>query len=113
MRVSSILIGVGLRASLALSADGAEKTNYPQPRFPSYLKPPKLIEGIMPFALAARYGEPNDVLGDNSAAHIPGISAPGRYEDYAKDPWKTATAVMKKIDDGSYEYFYPQVKAKK
>ena len=64
-------------------------------------------------ALASRYGEPNDVLGDDWAAHIPGISAPGRYEDYAKDPWKTATTVMKKIDDGSYEYFYPAVKGKK
>src|ERR1700752_2002883 len=31
----------------------AEKTKYPAPRFPSYLKPPKSIEDIMPFARAA------------------------------------------------------------
>src|SRR5437870_9961996 len=31
----------------------AEKANYPAPRFPSYLKPPKSIDDIMPFALAA------------------------------------------------------------
>ena len=32
---------------------GAEKTNYPAPRFPSYVKPPKSIDDIMPFARAA------------------------------------------------------------
>src|SRR5215510_4212835 len=31
----------------------AEKTTYPSPRFPSYLKPPKNIEDIMPYARAA------------------------------------------------------------
>jgi hypothetical protein len=31
----------------------AEKANYPAPRFPSYLKPPKSIDDIMPFARAA------------------------------------------------------------
>jgi hypothetical protein len=64
-------------------------------------------------ALASRYGEPNDILSDDWSPHLPGINAPGRYEDYAKDPWKTLTAVMKKIDRGNYEYFYPPVKSKK
>ena len=31
----------------------AEKTTYPSPRFPSYLKPPKNIDDIMPYARAA------------------------------------------------------------
>jgi len=31
----------------------AESGKYPPPRFPSYLKPPKSIEDIMPFARAA------------------------------------------------------------
>ena len=61
-------------------------------------------------ALASRYGDPNDVLSDDWAPYLPGINAPGRYEDYAKDPWKTVAAVMKKIEDGSYEYFYPAPK---
>jgi hypothetical protein len=61
-------------------------------------------------ALASRYGDPNEVLSDDWAPYLPGINAPGRYEDYAKDPWKTVTQVMKKIEDGNYEYFYPPVK---
>src|ERR687895_743604 len=32
---------------------GAEKGSYPPPRFPSYLKPPKSVEEIMPYARAA------------------------------------------------------------
>jgi hypothetical protein len=63
-------------------------------------------------ALASRYGDPKELLGDDWAPHLPGINAPGRYEDYAKDPWKTLTQVMKKIDAGTYEYFYPPVKGK-
>ena len=34
-------------------ANAVEKAQYPAPRFPSYLKPPKSIEDIMPFARAA------------------------------------------------------------
>src|ERR671918_2914908 len=34
-------------------ADAAESQRYPAPRFPSYLKPPKSIEDVMPFARAA------------------------------------------------------------
>ncbi|MBF8285827.1 MAG: Cytochrome C biosis protein [Anaerolineales bacterium] len=34
-------------------ANAAESKKYPAPRFPSYLKPPKSIEDIMPFARAA------------------------------------------------------------
>jgi hypothetical protein len=61
-------------------------------------------------ALASRYGDPNEILAEDWAPHIPGVTAPGRYEDYAKDPWKTISQVIKKIDDGSYEYFYPPMK---
>ncbi len=64
-------------------------------------------------ALASRYGEPTDVLSEDWVPHLPGINAPGRYEDYAKNPWKTLTEVMKKIEAGNYEYFYPPVKVKK
>ena len=61
-------------------------------------------------ALASRYGDPNEVLSDDWGPHLPGINAPGRYEDYARDPWKTVAEVMKKIENGTYEYFYPPVK---
>jgi hypothetical protein len=63
-------------------------------------------------ALASRYGDPNEVLAEDWAPYLPGINAPGRYEDYAKDPWKTVSMIIKKIEDGSYEYFYPPVKKK-
>jgi len=43
---------------------------------------------------------------------IPGINAPGRYEDYAKDPWKTVSMIFKKVEEGKYEYFYPMEKGK-
>jgi hypothetical protein len=34
-------------------ASAAESKNYPPPRFPSYVRPPKSIEDVMPFARAA------------------------------------------------------------
>ena len=61
-------------------------------------------------ALASRYGDPSEILGDDWVPYIPGINAPGKYIDYAKDPWKTNLMVIKKIENGSYEYFYPMVK---
>ncbi|MGH7773768.1 MAG: hypothetical protein ACREQA_16205 [Candidatus Binatia bacterium] len=61
-------------------------------------------------ALASRYGDPRDVLSDDWSPHLPGINAPGRYEDYAKNPWKTISEVIGKIDAGNYDYFYPPVK---
>jgi hypothetical protein len=58
-------------------------------------------------ALTSRYGDPKDLLTEDWIPHIPGISAPGKYEDYAKDPWKTVSAMFKRIEGGTYEYFYP------
>lgn len=62
-------------------------------------------------ALASRYGDPKELLVDDWSPHLPGINAPGKYEDYAKDPWKTQVMVMKKIEASTYEYFYPAVKS--
>ncbi|HTF93317.1 MAG TPA: hypothetical protein VK632_09725, partial [Verrucomicrobiae bacterium] len=64
-------------------------------------------------ALASRYGNPDEVLSDDWAPYLPGINAPGKYQDYAKDPWKTFSEVMRKIDAGTFEYFYPAPKAKR
>lgn len=64
-------------------------------------------------ALASRYGEPKKVLSDDWSPHLPGINAPGKYADYAKDPWKTMSSVIKKIEAGTYEYFYPKIRVKK
>jgi hypothetical protein len=37
-------------------------------------------------ALAAKYGDPDEVLREDWIPDLPGINAPGLYEDYAKDP---------------------------
>jgi hypothetical protein len=37
-------------------------------------------------AIAARYGDPDELLREAWQAPIPGISVAGRYEDYARDP---------------------------
>lgn len=51
IKVTSML---GLMSiALASLLYGAEGVKYPAPRFPSYLKPPKSIDDIMPFARAA------------------------------------------------------------
>src|SRR5215467_6679858 len=49
------LIALAFVASLACSSIGstAEPVKYPAPRFPSYVRPPKSIEDVMPFARAA------------------------------------------------------------
>jgi hypothetical protein len=38
--------------------------------------------------LAATYGDPDRILSDPWKPHIPGIDAPGSYEEYAKEPWR-------------------------
>src|SRR5262245_11941754 len=43
----------GLAITSETSANSADTSKYPAPRFPSYVKPPKSIEDIMPFARAA------------------------------------------------------------
>ena len=64
-------------------------------------------------ALASRYGNPDDVLSKDWVPYLPGINAPGKYEEYAKNPWKTFSELMKKVETGTYEYFYPATKQKR
>ena len=58
-------------------------------------------------ALASRYGDPDEVLAEDWVAEIPGLNAPGNFEDYALDPYPYHRAVNDKILDGTYEHFYP------
>jgi hypothetical protein len=53
------------------------------------------------------------VLSKDWVPYIPGINVPGKYADYAKDPWKTYAEVMKKVEAGTFEFFYPAVRPKK
>jgi hypothetical protein len=71
------------------------------------------LDGPEVRALASRYGDPKELLAEDWIPEIPGINAPGRYEEYAKDPWKTVAQLFKKVEDATYEHFYPALKAKK
>jgi hypothetical protein len=54
---------------------------------------------------------PDTVLSEDWIPEVPGINAPGQYEDYAQDPWKYANAQMETILNGTYEHFYqPKVR---
>ena len=61
-------------------------------------------------ALASRYGDPDKLLAYDWIPEIPGINAPGQYEDYAKNPYKYSQGVMEKIEAGTYSHFYPPAK---
>jgi hypothetical protein len=65
-----------------------------------------------PFLIKFITAKSAEVLSDDWAPHLPGINAPGKYEDYAEDPWKTIFAVIDRIQKGTYEGFYPPIKAK-
>jgi hypothetical protein len=59
-------------------------------------------------ALASRYGEPDELLQEDWKPGIPGITLPGDYADYARDPWKYLWADIEKVKAGKYEYFFPR-----
>src|SRR5438046_6881086 len=53
-RIFALVIVFALSSLVAAHDIGAaESKKYPAPRFPSYVKPPKSIDDIMPFARAA------------------------------------------------------------
>jgi hypothetical protein len=53
MKMRAMLFLSIVSVAFASALSGGESTKYPAPRFPSYLKPPKSIEDVMPFARAA------------------------------------------------------------
>src|SRR5919106_1676374 len=53
MKNKFALMIVFFAMGLASLLFGAERARYPAPRFPSYMKPPKSIDDVMPFARAA------------------------------------------------------------
>jgi hypothetical protein len=72
------------------------------------------LDDPMVRALASRYGDPDDLLGDEWVPHFPGINAPGKYEDFAKDPFSYYMKnVYAKIQKGTYEYFYTPTSMRK
>ena len=55
-------------------------------------------------ALAARYGDPDEVLRQEWVPDIPGVTTPGDFQEYARDPWANQVKVLEQIEQGTYPY---------
>ncbi len=58
-------------------------------------------------ALASRYGNPATILRRDYVPAIPGVNAPGSYDEYARNPGAYWERWAASIDDGSYPFFKP------
>ena len=58
-------------------------------------------------ALASRYGNPDAILRRDYVSALPGINAPGRYDDYARDPGTYWKNWAQSIEAGTYQFFKP------
>lgn len=58
-------------------------------------------------ALASRYGNPDQILRRDYVTALPGINAPGSYDDYARNPGAYWTRWAESIESGKYEFFKP------
>jgi len=54
--------------------------------------------------IASKYGDPDELLRPLNRRAIPGINAPGSYEEYSKDPWKYVVNEREQIEAGTYPY---------
>ena len=54
--------------------------------------------------IASKYGDPDVLLRSLNRRAIPGINAPGSYEEYAKDPWKYVAKEQEQIRAGTYPF---------
>ena len=58
-------------------------------------------------ALASRYGNPSTILRRDYISALPGINAPGSYDDYAKHPGAYWTKWAESVEAGTNSYFKP------
>ena len=58
-------------------------------------------------ALASRYGNPNDITRRDYVPAMPGVNAPGSYDEYARNPGAYWTRWAESIESGKYEFFKP------
>ena len=58
-------------------------------------------------ALAARYGNPDEILRQDYIPAIPGITIAGNYNEYARNPGAYWVKWAKSILEGNYKYFKP------
>jgi hypothetical protein len=55
-------------------------------------------------ALAARYGNPDELLRKDFVHPIPGITIPGKYDDYGRDPGRWWQRWAREIEAGTSKY---------
>jgi hypothetical protein len=58
-------------------------------------------------ALASRYGNPDQILRRDYVPALPGINAPGNYDEYARNPGAYWEKWARSVEDGSNAYFKP------
>ncbi len=55
-------------------------------------------------ALAARYGDPDEVLRQEWVPDIPGVTSPGSLDEFARNPWAHAEKLIEQLQEGTYPY---------
>jgi hypothetical protein len=58
-------------------------------------------------ALASRYGNPDEILAEDWIHEMPGVNAPGTFEEYSRNPYPVHKRINDEILAGTYEHFYP------
>ncbi len=67
----------------------------------------KALEDVGVRALASRYGNPTQILTRDYVTALPGVNAPGSYDEYARHPGAYWTKWAKDIEAGTYPFFKP------
>jgi hypothetical protein len=57
--------------------------------------------------LASRYGNPTQILARDYVTALPGVNAPGSYDEYARHPGAFWTRWAQSIEAGTYSFFKP------
>ena len=65
------------------------------------------LEDVGVRALASRYGNPTQILTRDYVTALPGVNAPGSYDEYARHPGAYWTKWAKDIEAGTYPFFKP------
>jgi hypothetical protein len=56
-------------------------------------------------AVAAKYGNPDEITRETFRYDLPGITTPGDYQkDYAQDPWRYMLKFWAAVEKGTYAY---------
>ena len=56
-------------------------------------------------ALAAKYGNPEQIFAYDWIPDIPGINSPGKIEEFNSNPWAVMKRTWEKIKNGSYDHY--------